>query len=274
MIILKLGGSILTEKDSLKPKINLDNLNRIAIEIGDFLKDHDLKDEGLIIVHGAGSFGHPYAKKYRIGEPFPDSEYPKKRIGFSITHNSVNGFSGVISEYFIENDIPAISIPPSSIIKSSNKRISYFNLDLIKDYVFQGFLPVLYGDVVLDDTLKMTVISGDQILSYLAKNLIFEKVILATDVDGVFNKNPKLYDDAKLIKVLNSLEDLDSFDSTTNVDVTGGMFGKIQELIELADLGVESMIINAQTPSLIINALKGIEVKGTLIKSKLESFSG
>ncbi|MDR3290561.1 MAG: isopentenyl phosphate kinase family protein [Methanobrevibacter sp.] len=269
MIILKLGGSILTKKDSLKPEINFKNLNRIVIEITDFLKGYDLKNNGLIIIHGAGSFGHPYAKKYEIGKPFLDSEYPKKRIGFSITHNSVNEFSGVISKCFIENNVPVISIPPSSIIKTSDKRVSYFNLDLIKDYVSQGFLTILYGDVVLDDKLKMAVISGDQILSYLAKNLKFEKIILATDVDGVFNKNPKLYDDAELVEVLKSLEELDSFDSTTNIDVTGGMLGKIQELIELAELGVESMIINAQTPNLIKNALKGIEVKGTLIKSKL-----
>ncbi|MDR2830353.1 MAG: isopentenyl phosphate kinase family protein [Methanobrevibacter sp.] len=269
MIILKLGGSILTKKDSSKPKINFKNLNRVTIEIKDFLNDYDLKNNGLIIIHGAGSFGHPYAKKYKIGEPFPDKEYPKKRIGFSIVHNSVNKFNGVISNCFIENNIPIVPIPPSSIIKTSHKRVSYFNLDLIEAYISQGFLPILYGDVVLDDKLKMAVVSGDQILSYLAKNLKFEKVILATDVDGVFNRNPKLYNDAKLIKVLNSFEDLDGFDSTTSVDVTGGMFGKIQELFELADLGIESMIINAQTPNLIKNALEGVEVKGTLIKSKI-----
>lgn len=269
MIILKLGGSILTEKDSSNPKINFKNLDRIAIEIKDFLKDYNLKNDGLIIIHGAGSFGHPYAEKYKIGEPFLDKEYPKKRIGFSITHNSVNKFNGLISNRFIENNIPVVPIPPSSIIKTSNKRVSYFNLDLIESYIFQGFLPVLYGDVVLDDKLKLAVLSGDQILSYLAKNLKFEKVILATDVDGVFNRNPKLHDDAKLIEILNSFEDLDSFDSTTSVDVTGGMFGKIQELFELADVGIESMIINAQTPNLIKNALQGVEVKGTLIKSRI-----
>ncbi|MDR1820575.1 MAG: isopentenyl phosphate kinase family protein [Methanobrevibacter sp.] len=267
MIILKLGGSILTKKDSLKPEVDFKNLNRIAIEISDFLKNYDLKNDGLIVVHGAGSFGHPYAKKYEIGKLFDDNEYFNKRIGFSITHNSVNEFSSIISKSFIENNIPVISIPPSSLIKTSNKRISYFNLDLIKEYLSQGFLPMLYGDVVLDDKLKMAVISGDQILSYLAKNLKFEKIILATDVDGVFNKNPKLYDDAKLIEVLNSLEELDSFDSV-NVDVTGGMFGKIQELFDLADLGIESRIINAKTSNLVKDALKGIEVKGTLIKAK------
>jgi isopentenyl phosphate kinase len=268
MIILKLGGSILTEKDSLKPKVNLENLNRIAIEIKDFLKDYDLKNNGLVIIHGAGSFGHPYAKDYEIGEPFSDEVYPSKRIGFSLTHNSVNELNNIISKVFIEKKIPAISIPPASSIKSSNKRINYFNLDLLKNYISEGFLPILYGDVVLDDKLKMVVISGDQILSYLAKNLKFKKVILGTDVDGVFDKNPKLYSDARLIKSLNSIKDLNQEHSITNVDVTGAMFGKIQELIELADLGIESKIINAQIPDLIKNALKGKDVKCTLIKSK------
>ena len=33
MIILKIGGSILTEKDSAEPKVDYENLNRIAEEM-------------------------------------------------------------------------------------------------------------------------------------------------------------------------------------------------------------------------------------------------
>ena len=53
MIILKIGGSILTNKDSTKSEIDTINLNRIASEIKDSLNE---SSKDLIIVHGAGSW--------------------------------------------------------------------------------------------------------------------------------------------------------------------------------------------------------------------------
>ena len=79
MIILKIGGSILTNKDSTVSEVDNVSLKRIASEIKASL---DISPKQLIIVHGAGSFGHPPAKKYKIGEAFDESEYPQKRIGF------------------------------------------------------------------------------------------------------------------------------------------------------------------------------------------------
>ena len=73
MIILKIGGSILTNKDSLESEVDSESLKRIALEIKSSL---DKSHKELIIVHGAGSFGHPPAKKYKIGEAFDEAEYP------------------------------------------------------------------------------------------------------------------------------------------------------------------------------------------------------
>ncbi len=144
------------------------------------------------------------------------------------------------------------------------------DLDIIKKYLENGFIPVIYGDVVsdLEETIKMAVVSGDQIINYLAKNLKTERIILGTDVDGVYNKNPKKYSNAKLISELSSLKDLESLDSTTNIDVTGGMIGKIKELLELAEIGIKSEIINAEHKNIVQNALAGEKVLGTIIKKK------
>lgn len=259
MMILKLGGSILTKKDSIEPEVDYKNLNRIAIEIQESFSINSNKfDDGFIIVHGAGSYGHPPAQKYQIGKPFSNEEYGEKRIGFSKTQNCVKKLNTIICDILIENNLPCVSIQPSSCITTFNKRINSFNLDLIEKYLKEGFIPVIYGDVVLDNKLKIAVLSGDQILQYLAKNIKSSKpneVILGTDVDGVFTKNPKKHDDAKLIKKLNSLDNIELLDSTTNIDVTGGMIGKIKELLELAELGIESKIINANRKGSIANAL-------------------
>ena len=65
MIILKIGGSILTNKDAAESEIDEKNLSRIAKEIKSSL-DNDSKE--IIIAHGAALFGHPPAKEYKIGE--------------------------------------------------------------------------------------------------------------------------------------------------------------------------------------------------------------
>ena len=84
MIILKLGGSVITRKDKNKPTLDPVNLDRIAQEIANANVDQ------LIIVHGAGSFGHPYASKFEIGSEITDrTEFFRKKRGFTLTQNAV-----------------------------------------------------------------------------------------------------------------------------------------------------------------------------------------
>ena len=262
MIILKIGGSILTNKDSTTSEVDAISLKRIASEIKKSLEN---SSKELIIVHGAGSFGHPPAKKHKIGEKFDKSQYPEKRLGFCEIQNEVKKLNMFICEEFIKMGLPTIAVPASGFISATNKRITDGNLDLFKRYLNKGFIPVIYGDVVLDDDLEFCVISGDQIIQYLAVNLNPEQVILGTDVDGVYNKNPKTHDDAIFFDKFTSLKDLDTLEGTTNVDVTGGMVGKIKELLYLADLGIESKIINAEVEDNIFKVLEDKEVKGTVI---------
>lgn len=261
MMILKLGGSILTNKDAIG-EIDNENLSRVANEIRNAL---DNNPDDLIIVHGAGSFGHPPAKEYKIGEVFDKEEFFEKRIGFSKTQNAVKKLNMLICEEFIKENLPVVAIPASSFMVATNKRITEGNLDIFNKYLNKGFIPIIYGDVVLDNDLEICVISGDQIIQYLARNLNPDKVILGTDVDGVYDKNPKTHSDAIFFDKFSSIEDLDTLEGTTNVDVTGGMVGKIKELLYLADLGIESKIINADVENNIFKALNNNQVKGTII---------
>ncbi len=265
MIILKLGGSVITRKDSLTPSLDSKNLNRIASEISNSSYNK------LVIVHGAGSFGHPYAQEYAIGSEInSDVELARKRQGFSKTQNSVKNLNGLVCQYLMEHGVPTVSVQPSSFVQTRNKRIIHADMDLVKKYLDMGFVPVLYGDVVLDmdNKIKMAVLSGDQIVKYLAENLKPEKVVLGSDVDGIYNRDPKKYPDAALMKVVTSKDDLESTHSTQTADVTGGMGGKLLELLELTKIGIESEIINASHDNNIKRALNGEKGIGTLITMK------
>ena len=78
MIILKIGGSVLTDKtkeDTFKQNI-MDNFSSEIKKV----------DNELILVHGAGSFGHILAKKFKLNEGYKTYEQVK---GFSFTHEKV-----------------------------------------------------------------------------------------------------------------------------------------------------------------------------------------
>jgi len=262
LIILKLGGSVITKKGAKEPTIDYDNLNRISAEIASSSFDK------LIIVHGAGSYGHPFAKEYEIGSPIKnEGDLANKKIGFCITQSWVKKLNTIVCDSLRENGVLAVSIQPSSFIITNNKRIYNCDLDLINKYLEMGFVPVIYGDVVvdLDESIKICVLSGDQIIRHFGENLKPERVILGSDVDGIYTKDPKKYEDAELMSTVTSCEDLVT-EGSLNVDVTGGMNGKLLELIELAELEVESEIINAGKEGLIKKALNHQKGIGTVIK--------
>ncbi len=264
MIILKLGGSIITKKEAKKPLIDYDNLDRISKEIASSSSDK------LIIVHGAGSFGHPFAKEYEIGSRIKNEEdFAFKKLGFCVTQSWVKKLNTHVCDSLRENGVLAVSIQPSSFIITKNKRIYSCNLDLINKYLELGFVPVIYGDVVpdLDESVKICVLSGDQIIKYLGENLKPTRVILGSDVDGIYTKDPKKYSDAELMNTVTSCNDLVA-EGSLNVDVTGGMNGKLTELIELAQLGVESEIINAGKDNFVKRALNHEKGIGTIIKKE------
>ncbi|MFQ6136466.1 MAG: isopentenyl phosphate kinase [Candidatus Hydrothermarchaeales archaeon] len=258
MIILKLGGSLLTDKRE-KFSVRKGVLERVAKEIKIGAKD------GLIIVHGGGSFGHPIATEYKLEKGMKDRN---QIIGVALTRKAMGEFNQRVIESLVRHDIPAVAVQPSANIICRDGRISEMDTGVIERFLELGLVPVLYGDVVLDKNRGFCVLSGDQIISYLAEHLEAEKVILCADVDGVFDKNPKEFKDAQLIDKINAsnFEEVLSKLKTPSGDVTGGVKGKVLELVRLANRGIESVIINGSIPDRLKGALMGEEVIGTRIE--------
>jgi len=259
--ILKIGGSVITEKDK-ELEAQIQAINRLAEEI------RDADAQNLIIVHGGGSFGHPLAQQYAINEGFKEKD---QRIGFSETHHVMTVLNGLFMDALIWRNVPAVSVTPSSCIVTENGRIQRFEDTPLKTLLSMGFLPVLYGDVVLDIKLGFTILSGDQLVSVLAKRFDAERVIMGVDVDGLYDEDPKIKNSAKMFKrlTLKELKELQSkVGKSTACDVTGGMFGKIAELIPVIEQGIPVTIVNATKPNHIYKVLKGERVRSTLIEKE------
>jgi isopentenyl phosphate kinase len=134
-----------------------------------------------------------------------------------------------------------------------------------------GFMPVLYGDAVLDEKLGFTVLSGDQIVSYLARKFDAGKVVIGVDTDGLCDADPKVDKNAKLYThlTLSELEKVKSrLGGSTAADVTGGMLGKIAELVPAVEQGIPVVMVNAAKPNRVYKALMGEKVEGTVIEKE------
>jgi isopentenyl phosphate kinase len=258
-IILKLGGSAITDKSAeLAAKTEI--INRLAEEI----KRADL--DNLIIVHGGGSFGHPTAQKYGIKEGYKQD--PAQKLGFAETHHVMTVLNGLVMDALIWHELPAISIAPSSCFITENCRIKFFDETVLKSMQKMTFTPVMYGDAVLDEKLGFTILSGDQLAVYLALKYKASKIVLGTDTDGLFDSDPKTNPNAKAYSHL-TLAELKAIQpklgKASGTDVTGGMAGKIAELIPAVEAGVHVTITGATKGLSILRALTDKSVMGTEI---------
>jgi len=256
--VLKLGGSVITDKN--KPVTpNTETMERLADEIA------QANVSSLILVHGGGSFGHPIAKKYRLNDGFSDAS---QVAGFSETHRAMTQLNNLIMKALFNHKVNAVVVQPSSCVVTKFGRIQTIELKPIKRMLDMGLVPVLYGDAVLDSEKGFAILSGDQLVSSLAISFDACRIVMGGDVDGLFTADPKTCSSAQLIERV-TLEELKSekhqIEGSQSTDVTGGMLGKIRELVPALEKDIETLIVNAKKPMRVCKALKGEQVVGTVI---------
>ena len=260
-IVLKIGGSAITDKDG-ELSARTEVINRLAEEIA------LARIGSLIIVHGGGSFGHPTASKYAIRDGL---KAESQKVGFAETHHVMTVLNGLVMDSLVWHNIPAVSITPSSCIVTKAGRIKSFDDTATKMLLNMGFTPVLYGDATLDEDLGFTILSGDQIATYLALKFNATRIVFGVDTDGLFDSDPEKNKNAKLYRhlTLGELKEAqEKLKPPTKLDVTGGMYGKVNELIPAVEQGIQVEIVNASKPSRVYKALTGEKLEGTLIEKE------
>jgi isopentenyl phosphate kinase len=258
-IVLKVGGSIITKKDTKDFPLSIEEIKRHADEyirydemerIGKELKEAlGEKNIQLILVNGVGPFGH-----FLVNHDRPDEE----------VRESVR----LLNERFVSKlrsaGLDVVPLPPSESceFKDGKFDISYL-WDISEMLLEEGKVPSTYGDVL--DSGK--IISGDDLAALLAERWHADKIIMATDVDGIFTKNPALDKDAKIIKRIdaNSGAEIKAEYTVDKVDVTGGMESKVEKMKSAVRFGIKCQIINGLKKGNIKAALLGDESIGTMI---------
>lgn len=255
IIILKIGGSVITYKERERPKVNYQNLKRIIDQLLRLNKK-------FVLIHGAGSFGHPIVEKTGIDKGIRKES---DLIAFAETQRLQNELNCLITKELIKKGLPAFPCQASSHAMMRGGRLLKMNFGIIKNLLKLSLIPVLYGVPAFDKKMGCSILSGDQIATFLARKIKADKIIMATDVDGIFSADPKKYKNAKRIKEINRK----NFQGVKKIlggslanDVTGGMLGKVLELSKIAKKGIPSLIIHFSN---IKKAFLGKRV-GTIIK--------
>lgn len=225
----------------------------------------ELWEEGwkFILVHGGGSYGHWTATRYSVNEGYKGLQSIK---GYLATRKAMLLLDEVVSKILVETGLPVTPLHPSCLIIARNGVIEKFFLEPVKTALVKGFVPLLQGDVVLDLDKGFSIVSGDQIIYFLAEKFKPSKVVFGTDVKGIYDKNPKLYPDAKLFRKI-PLKLLKALDTSKIMvpDVTGGLKEKINYVSKIVCKGIPVCVGSLIEPRNLIRMVKGEEGDYTLI---------
>lgn len=246
-VLVKLGGSVVTFKD--KPlSANFEAIDRISSVLAGV--------SPLVVVHGGGSFGHYWSVKYDMHTK--PAAYDLH--GISVVHESMVALDQVIVNSLIKAGANPYAVAPP--VFTSGHRPLPAKIKEIGKMAQAGITPVTYGDVVHMGGKKYSILSGDALMSMLAKALRPSKVVFATNVDGI-------YQDMKAKELVSEMRP-DGMVEFSNVlaDVTGGMQRKAREAFKIASLGMDVMMVNGLVPERIAEAAGGKMPVGTLVRGR------
>lgn len=249
MLVIKVGGSAITNK-KVPYSLKEDVINNVARQLAQI-------DEPLILIHGVGSFGHPPAKKYKIGGGYDGTH--ERVMGLMLTHFWVDELSQRFIKVLLDYDLAALRCRPTTVFVTDQRRIVEFFAEPLERFVQMGMIPVLHGDGPADRSQGFCVLSGDQIAVFLAKHFGARKVIFGMDVPGVLK-------DQEIISEMgfDQIPYLQEF-IIENHDASGGLHKKLLEIQQLAGSGIPAQLVGLEEPDTLLKAAQN-QLIGTTIQ--------
>ncbi|MCD6383210.1 MAG: hypothetical protein J7L88_01960 [Thermoplasmata archaeon] len=266
LYLVKLGGSRITDKGG-EMKVDRPSLKSLAQQIREWW---DVRgDDALILVHGAGSFGHSGAKRMgvvggdRMGRVIGSEDLP----GIAQVHREVRELHMEVLKSLTDLGLPAYSHPPypSATWEGEPKPGRSLNITHLKltESALRGLIPVTMGDLIEDPVLAYSVVSGDHLIRAAAEEALKKgyavKIIFVMSERGIRNENGnyiKKMNPDEAEKLLISLTNLVLEDEKRVADVTGGIFLKLSVGIHLSKKGVEVVYTDGEDGALL-KELKG-----------------
>jgi isopentenyl phosphate kinase len=259
VVLLKLGGSLITEKarggSARRPLIR-----RLA---GEIARAAAAIPERLIVGHGSGTYGHVAAAESGIARGLTS---PGQRLGVSRTQLRAAELHHLVLEELLAAGTFPFSLAPSSACLARGGEIEPWDSPPLVRALEQSFLPVVYGDVVMDRDQGVAICSTEQALVALTRGLagqaIVRRSIWLGETAGVYDAEGATLAELSAASIASHAGALGDAAGT---DVTGGIRHRLETVFALAELGVASLLCDGRVPGLLERALRGEAVAGTVV---------
>ena len=248
-IVIKIGSNVLSDDNG---NVNKQVLHNIVEQVNELI---DLGKQVILVSSGAGICGVGAINKWsRRG----DINYKQALCAIGQVE-LMNAYKELFSEYGLH--VAQLLLTKEDFQdhhRELNIRNALFTL------VDEGVIPIVNeNDSVSVDEIK---IGDNDTLSALTANLwAADLLILMSDIDGVYDKDPNTYDDAVLIESVSNVEELRKNISTEGKSEfgTGGMVTKLHAA-EIVNRFGASMIITNSRKENILGKLAAGEEKATV----------
>ncbi|KAG6299719.1 hypothetical protein E4U44_002806 [Claviceps purpurea] len=129
--------------------------------------------------------------------------------------------------------LPVLSVPTYDVVRTarilSTAKSRTRLITSVGQILDQGFIPLLFDDVVFDLASGPNMLSGDALMRILAMSLdAVQRCIIVTGVAGIYTRNPKVFEDDMLFRQLRYISTDTDQEACDEPDATGAMDSKWQ----------------------------------------------
>lgn len=266
LVFLKLGGSLITDKT--RPYTpHLARLDDLAAQLAQARKLQP--DQAILLGHGSGSFGHTAAREYHTRDGLSSTtDAHRYWDGFSQVWYQASALNRHVMDALQRAGLPAVAFAPVAAVTARNGKVAHWDLAPLQAALRAGLLPVVYGDVVIDETRGGTILSTEDLFEHLAAALNPRRILLAGLEGAVWADFPTRSQRVERITPLTFESIRANLGASHGADVTGGMESKVRQMLDLVarQPGLSAQIFSGEENGSLLKTLHGDHL-GTLLSA-------
>ena len=246
-IVVKVGTSTLAHATG---RLNIQRMERLCRVLS------DLKNAGHeIILVSSGAIGMGVGKLNLPGRP---ADMPSKQAAAAVGQcELMYTYDKQFTEY--SHTVAQLLLTGEDIKSEQRSRNVRNTLSRLLEL---GALPIINeNDAVATDEIGVenTIGENDSLSAIVAAAIGADLLVLLSDIDGLYDKDPRRHPDARLIPTVERVDD-ELFtlaeDSSTGLG-TGGMITKLRDAAIATEAGCEMVIANGSKPEVLYDIAAG-----------------
>lgn len=249
-IVIKVGTSTLTHKTG---RLNIRRVESLVKTLA------DLRNSGIeVILVSSGAMGLGMAKLGLVQRP---EDTPTKQACAAVGQCEL---MYMYDKQFAEYNITVAQLLLTKYVLLEDRRVNVENA--VKRLLEQGVIPIVNeNDTVAIDELELRVGENDSLAATVAVVADADLLIMMTDIDGLYDCDPREHEDAKLVRLVDKIDDhiRESAGGAGTSFGTGGMRTKIKAAEIAWAEGIDTVIMNGNDPARLYDLLNNQSI-GTI----------